>query len=510
MPGHPGAICQHCRKVAWAVGQRAPPGHRLVEADGSLRAAAACTSRRRRGERRGLHSAGAAARRPPRAAQRASAASERHGQRSGGGTGRSTTRTRRGPASPPACRPPGPLSTAWTAHLDGAVYGQPLVVGDDGDRRDGERQHLRAQPQRPGKVTWRTHVGTPVPRVGAARAATSIPLGITGTPVYDAGNGLVYAVAEITGYHHMLVGLGGGHAAPSSCSRDLTPDAGQPARLQPAAARAGHRRRAGVRRVRRAVRRLRAYQGCVVSAPLTGNGPLASWHTPTSREGAIWGTAGPVTGPDGNLWVVDRERRGRVTGAVRRQRLGDRAQPRPRSASSFFAPATWAADNASDLDLGSTQPVLAAGGATFIMGKRGVGYLLNAREPRRHRRPASPARPSATRSGAAAVSGATVYEPCSAAAWPPSRSARRQQDDQGAVARPGRRATAHRSSAAARSGSPATPTAAARCTSSTRPPAPSSSQIAIGDGLPHFSSLSLGGGTAYVGTLDGVTAVNGA
>ena len=35
-------------------------------------------------------------------------------------------------------------------------------------------------------------------------------------------------------------------------------------------------------------------------------------------------------------------------------------------------------------------------------------------------------------------------------------------------------------------------------------------QIAISDGLPHFSSLSLGGGTAYLGTLDGVTAVNGA
>ena len=34
-------------------------------------------------------------------------------------------------------------------------------------------------------------------------------------------------------------------------------------------------------------------------------------------------------------------------------------------------------------------------------------------------------------------------------------------------------------------------------------------QIAISDGLPHFSSLSLGGGTAYLGTMNGVTAVNG-
>jgi hypothetical protein len=35
-------------------------------------------------------------------------------------------------------------------------------------------------------------------------------------------------------------------------------------------------------------------------------------------------------------------------------------------------------------------------------------------------------------------------------------------------------------------------------------------QISIGQGMPHFSSLSLSGGTAYVSTLTGITAVNGA
>ncbi len=34
-------------------------------------------------------------------------------------------------------------------------------------------------------------------------------------------------------------------------------------------------------------------------------------------------------------------------------------------------------------------------------------------------------------------------------------------------------------------------------------------QLAIGAGLPHFSSLALSGGSAFVGTLTGVTAVNG-
>jgi outer membrane protein assembly factor BamB len=35
-------------------------------------------------------------------------------------------------------------------------------------------------------------------------------------------------------------------------------------------------------------------------------------------------------------------------------------------------------------------------------------------------------------------------------------------------------------------------------------------QIAIGQGLPHFSSLSLAGHMAYLDTLTGITAINGA
>ena len=35
-------------------------------------------------------------------------------------------------------------------------------------------------------------------------------------------------------------------------------------------------------------------------------------------------------------------------------------------------------------------------------------------------------------------------------------------------------------------------------------------QIRIDAGLPHFSSLALAGGSAYVSTLTGITAVNGA
>src|SRR6202035_3569625 len=100
----------------------------------------------------------------------------------------------------------GPLTTAWSAHLDGAVYGQPLVVGDEVIAAT-ENDSVYALNRVTGKTIWRTNVGPPVPRSALHGCGNIFPLGITGTPVYDAGNGLVYAVAEVTGYHHELVAL---------------------------------------------------------------------------------------------------------------------------------------------------------------------------------------------------------------------------------------------------------------------------------------------------------------
>ena len=45
------------------------------------------------------------------------------------------------------------------------------------------------------------------------------------------------------------------------------------------------------------------YRGSVVGIPLSGAGPLISYVVPTPREGAVWATGGPVTGPDGTMYV---------------------------------------------------------------------------------------------------------------------------------------------------------------------------------------------------------------
>ena len=280
----------------------------------------------------------------------------------------------------------GPLSHRWTAHLDGAVYGQPLVVGDTVIAAT-ENDTVYALSESTGAVVWRHHLGTPVPR-STLQCGDIDPLGITGTPVYDQGNGLVYAVAETTGYHHVLFGL----AVSDGAIRvqrdiDIATAGNHPSNDQqrPALAIDGGRVYAAFGGL---AGDCGTYIGFIAGVPLSGSGPLVSWHTPTTREGAIWATGGPVTGPDGDLWVST------GNGAAENP-----AEPYDGSDSvvkltpnlvreDFFAPATWADDNANDRDLGSTQPVLAAGnsGVHHRQARRRVPAERG--RPWRHRPPA--------------------------------------------------------------------------------------------------------------------------
>lgn len=391
----------------------------------------------------------------------------------------------------------GKLSIAWTRRLDGAVYGQPLAVGGTvvaATENDSVYELDRAT----GRVRWRRHLGTPVP-LSALPCGDIDPLGITGTPGYDPATRLVYVVAEETGYRHVLYGL----TLTGQVKIDralLTPDH-EPKydQQRPAITLAGGR-------VYVAFGGLDGdcgpYIGSVVSVPASGTGQMTSYRVPTSRQGAIWGTGNLVAGPHGTLYASV------GNGAATKGRYDGSDSVLELSAAlhrvAFFAPTTWAADNAGDLDLGSMSPALLGNGMILADGKRGTAYLLDAGHLGGIGGQLAKA-PVCRAFGGSAVAGAVAYLPC-------------VDGGTAAVSTAGHRIRVLWRGPAAANGSPVLGGGAvwvpgwdsgtlyelSQGTGRVR------HQIALGGPLPHFASPSLSGGLVLTGTLTGVTAVNGA
>jgi outer membrane protein assembly factor BamB len=264
------------------------------------------------------------------------------------------------------------LVQAWSARLDGAVYGEPLVVGDR-VLVATEADSLYALSLRSGRVQWRANVGEPVP-LSKLPCGNIDPLGITGTPTYDPGTGLVFAVAEVTGPAHLLVGVDARSGRVRVRRGADVP--GMPPRP--------HQQRAAL-----AVSQGKVYiaygglfgdcgdyRGRVVASRTDGRGPLQAFQVPTTREGGIWGASGPAVDAHGRLYVAVGN--GAATGGD-----WDRSDSVLRLSPELhledgFAPTRWPQDNAADADLGSMGPLLLPGGLVFAAGKSGLGYLLRA------------------------------------------------------------------------------------------------------------------------------------
>jgi outer membrane protein assembly factor BamB len=390
----------------------------------------------------------------------------------------------------------GALSLAWSRALDGAVYGQPLVIGGVVVAAT-EDDSVYALDRGTGRVLWRRHVGTPVP-LSALPCGDINPLGITGTPAYDPATGLVYAVAEETGFRHVLYGFS--LSGQVKITRDLPAPDGHPRydQQRPALAIAAGR-------VYVAFGGLEGdcgpYIGSVTGVPVSGRGPLISYRVPASREGAIWGAGGLVLGPRGTLYVSVGN--GAATGrkydgsdSVIELTTGLRRV-------GFFAPTTWAADNASDLDLGSMSPALLGNGTILADGKRGTAYLLNAGHLGGIGGQVAQAQVCPA-FGGPAVDGIIAYLPC-------------EDGGMAAVSTSGGRPRVLWRGPAAAAGSPVLGGGAvwvadwdsgtlyelSQATGQVR------HQIGLGTTLPHFVSPSLSGGLVITGTMTGVVAVNG-
>jgi outer membrane protein assembly factor BamB len=272
----------------------------------------------------------------------------------------------------PRVSPVGELVTAWRARLDGAVYGQPLVIGDQVIAAT-ENDTVFGLDRRTGRVRWSRHLGSPVP-LSELDCGNIDPLGITGTPVYDPATRRVYVVAETAGYHHVLYGLAVGDGAVET-QRDIPSPDGQPRYDQQ---RAALLLAAG--RVYVAFGGLAGdcgpYIGSVVGVPTSGQGPIVSYRVPTPREGGSWATGGPTLGADHTIYVSVGN--GAATSGAYDGSDSVVALTPDLRRTAVFAPRTWPEDNARDLDLGSLSPAVLPGGRLLIAGKRGIAYLLRA------------------------------------------------------------------------------------------------------------------------------------
>ncbi|HEX3923678.1 MAG TPA: PQQ-binding-like beta-propeller repeat protein [Streptosporangiaceae bacterium] len=306
---------------------------------------------------------------------------------------------------------------AWTSPgLDGDIYGEPLIwagrvyVATEDDT-------VYALSAATGAVAWSAHLATPVP-AGALPCGDIQPtVGITGTPVIDPARGEIFVVAdEFTRGRpaHVLFGLNAATGR-TEMSRKVDPAGADPAALLQ---RTGLTLDAGqvVFAMGGNFGDCASYRGRVVAVPEAGGTPrmFTVDAAPGQSQGAIWmgGAAPVVNGADDVLVSVG-------NGSVHSP-----SQPYDNSDSllelspalqrvQFFAPGTWAQDNAQDLDM-SMAPVLLPSGQVILAGKSRIVYLLDGAHLGGigHQQATLPAACSEDIDGGIALSGMTVYLPC--------------------------------------------------------------------------------------------------
>ncbi len=271
-------------------------------------------------------------------------------------------------------------SRAWTSPaLDGQLYGEPLVSGGRIFVAT-ENDTVYALSATTGAVEWSNHVGTPVP-VGSLPCGNISPsVGITGTPVIDETRSELFVVADQLANGtpaHQLLGLD------TSTGRTELRQHVDPAGADPAALlqRTGLTLDAG-----RVVFGFGGnygdcgtYRGWVIGVPEAGGDPatFAVDSGPGESQGAIWmGGAAPAVDAAGNVWVTAGN--GSVTSSTHAYDHSDSVLELSPTLTllQFFAPSSWAADNAGDLDL-STAPALLADGQVVVAGKSRTAYLLD-------------------------------------------------------------------------------------------------------------------------------------
>jgi polyvinyl alcohol dehydrogenase (cytochrome) len=306
---------------------------------------------------------------------------------------------------------------AWTSPaLDGQLYGAPLAssgrvyVATENDT-------VYALSASTGAVAWSAHLGTPVPSSALPCGDISPTVGITGTPVIDPARAEVFVVADelVKGAPaHELVGLDAA-TGKVELTQDVDPPGSTPSALL---------QRTGLTLDADRVvfgyggnfGDCSTYHGWVESVPEAGG--TADYFQVDSgsgeSQGAVWmGGAAPVVDAGGNIWVEAGN--GSVKSSSGPYDDSDSVlELSPAlTLTQYFAPTTWASENASDLDM-STSPALLSDGQVVAAGKDRTAYLLDGA----HlggiggEQSSLPNACGDVIDGGSAVVGTTVYLPC--------------------------------------------------------------------------------------------------
>ena len=269
---------------------------------------------------------------------------------------------------------PKQLLPAWTAKLDNAVYAEPLVIGDRvivatvGDS-------LYSLDARTGQVQWHTNIGHPVPLSTINCRGTVDPIGIIGTPVYDPATGLVFAVAEVTGPVHLLVGVDV-NTGELRVRRPVDVPAMNPPRIYMQRPALALSQGMVYMAFGSSAPDCGQYHGTIVASRTDGQGPLLSYQVPSEDQAGFWGPSGPAVDNQGKVYVATGDDES-ITGKWDLSNAVLRLSPTLQLEDSF-APAQWRLQDTGNQDLGSMGPSLLPGGLVFIAGKSGDGYLLHA------------------------------------------------------------------------------------------------------------------------------------
>jgi outer membrane protein assembly factor BamB len=308
-------------------------------------------------------------------------------------------------------------SPAWTSPaLDGQLYGEPLAWNGDVFVAT-ENDAVYALSATTGAAVWSTHLGTPVPSTALPCGDISPTVGITGTPVVDPARSEVFVVAdELVDQHpaHDLIGLDA-TTGKVELTQAVDPSGSSSAALL---------QRTGLTLDANRVvfgfggnfGDCSTYHGWVVSVPETG-GTAEDYEVDSAAgesQGAIWmGGAAPVVDSGGNIWVEAGN--GSVTTPGARYDDSDSVLELSPGLtfSQYFAPSSWATENARDQDL-STAPALLSDGEVVAAGKDGTAYLLSGTHLGGigSEQSSLPGACAQVIEGGPAVVGTTVYLPC--------------------------------------------------------------------------------------------------